>query len=179
MNKFVVALLSLDVTAGPLFAADPRQTAVPGMDDLSRYVAIQATPGGQTTLRDASGRTLGTASTLGSRTTTFRDSSGRTTGTATTQGHQTVFRDASGRTVWTATTSGSRTTTYRDGAGRIQRTASESASSVAFRDAAGRTTSMVQRTGSRATARDPSGRAIGTMSTTGGKPPVTAKRAGR
>ena len=139
MKQFAFALLSLMVTTGSLFAADTKKPAVPGTDDLSRYVAAKPTPGGQTTLRDVSGRTLGTASTVGSRTTTFRDSGGRTTGSAAIQGNQTVFRDASGRTVWTATTSGGQTTTYRDAAGRTQRTASQSGSSITFRDAPGRT----------------------------------------
>ena len=106
MQQIAIALLSLAVTTGSLFAADTKRAAAPGTDDLSRYVAAKPTPGGQTTLRDASGRTLGTASTVGSRTTTFRDSGGHTTGSATMQGSQTVFLDASGRTVWTATASG-------------------------------------------------------------------------
>ena len=106
MKPFTIVLLSLAVTTGSLRAADTKKAVTPGTDDLSRYVAVKAAPGGQTTLRDAAGRTLGTASTLGIRTTTFRDSSGRTTGSASIQGSQTVFRDASGRTVWTATTSG-------------------------------------------------------------------------
>jgi YD repeat-containing protein len=126
MKPFLVLLLSLMMTTGSLFAADTKRTAAPGTDDLSHYVAAKTPPGGQTTLRDVSGRTLGTASTLGTRTTTFRDSGGRTTGTATIQGNQTVFRDASGRTVGTAATSGSRTTTYRDAAGRTQGSSSES-----------------------------------------------------
>ena len=106
-RHFVIALLVVAVTAGPTWAADTKKAAVPGTDDLSRNVATKATPGAQTTLRDASGRTVGTASTAGTGTTTFRDSSGRTTGSAAVQGSQTVFRDAAGRTVWTATTSGS------------------------------------------------------------------------
>lgn len=137
MKQFAFALLSLMVSTGSLFAADTKKPAVPGTDDLSRYVAAKPTPGGQTTLRDVSGRTLGTASTVGSRTTTFRDSGGRTTGSAAIQGNQTVFREASGRTVWTATTSGGKTTTYRDAAGRTQRTASQSGSSITFRNATG------------------------------------------
>ena len=80
MKQFVAALLAFAVTTGSLFAADTNKTAVPGTDDLSRYVATKAKPSGQTTLRDASGRTVGAASVIGTRTTTFRDSSGRTTG---------------------------------------------------------------------------------------------------
>jgi hypothetical protein len=57
----------------------------------------------QTTIRDASGRTIGTAATDSQGSTTFRDASGRTTGTASRdpQGN-TTFRDASGRTTGTA-----------------------------------------------------------------------------
>ena len=55
----------------------------------------------QQTFRDASGRTLGTASRSGN-TTIFRDDRGRTTGTATidSQG-TTIFRDSQGRTTGT------------------------------------------------------------------------------
>jgi hypothetical protein len=60
----------------------------------------------QTTFRDASGRTTGTATTNSQGTKTFRDASGRTTGTATTNSQgTTTFRDASGRTTGTATRS--------------------------------------------------------------------------
>ena len=169
MKPLVIALLTLGVTTGSLFAADAKGGAVPGTDDLSRYVATKARPGGQTSLRGASGRTLGTASMFGTRTMTFRDSSGRTTGSASNEGNRTVFRDSSGRTVWTAMTSGSHTITYRDAAGRTQRTASESGSSITFRDPSGRTTSTVQPARSSATIRDASGRTLGTGSTTGAK----------
>jgi hypothetical protein len=57
----------------------------------------------QTRFYDASGRSIGTATT-NQATTTFRDSSGRTTGTATTTpGSGTVYRDAGGRTVGRST----------------------------------------------------------------------------
>ncbi len=166
MTKVALALLALTVSTRSPLAADTKSVAVPGADDLTRYIATRSSPGGQTTLRDASGRTLGSANKLGLRTTMFRDSSGHTTGSATTQGSQTVFRDASGRTLWTATTSGGQTVTYRDAAGRVQRTASESGRTVTFRDPAGRTTSTVQRAGSSATLRDASGRTLGTSLTT-------------
>ena len=174
-KHFVIALLVVAVTAGPTWAADTRKVAVPGTDDLSRNVATKATPGAQTTLRDASGRTVGTASTAGTGTTTFRDSSGRTTGSAAVQGSQTVFRDASGLTVWTATKSGSQTTIYRDASGRTQRSQSELGGQTTFRDAGGRTSSTVRPAGSSAIARDASGCTIGTSTTTGGKQPGTAK----
>jgi hypothetical protein len=59
--------------------------------------------------------------------TTFRDSSGRTTGTATTNSNGTkTFRDASGRTTGTATTNSSGTTTFRDAGGRTTGTATRS-----------------------------------------------------
>ncbi|MEI7939998.1 MAG: hypothetical protein WCK27_25215 [Verrucomicrobiota bacterium] len=174
-KHFVIALLVVAVTAGPAWAADTRKVAVPGTDDLSRNIATKATPGAQTTLRDASGRTVGTASTAGTGTTTFRDSSGRTTGSSAVQGSQTVFRDASGRTVWTATKSGSQTTSYRDATGRTQRSASEINGRITFRDGSGRRTSTVEQSRSSATARDASGRTIGTTSTTGVKQPGTAK----
>jgi hypothetical protein len=50
--------------------------------------------------------------------TTFRDSSGRTTGTAATTGNTTTYRDADGRTIGTGTTDSSGTTTFRDAGGR-------------------------------------------------------------
>lgn len=65
MKQLVLALLSLAVTTGLVVAADSKKTAVPGTDDLTRYLAAKPTPGGQTTLRDAPGRTLGTAITAG------------------------------------------------------------------------------------------------------------------
>jgi hypothetical protein len=62
MKQFIFALLSYAVTTGVLSVADTKTTAMPGTDDLSRYVATKATPRGQASLRDASGRTVGTAS---------------------------------------------------------------------------------------------------------------------
>jgi uncharacterized membrane protein YoaK (UPF0700 family) len=56
--------------------------------------------------------------------TTFRDSSGRTTGTAATTGNTTTFRDSSGRTVGTGTIDSSGITTFRDSNGRTTGTAS-------------------------------------------------------
>jgi hypothetical protein len=63
----------------------------------------------QTTFRDASGRTTGTATTDSQGTRTFRDASGRTTGTATfsnqgSVGSTTTFRDSDGRTTGTVST---------------------------------------------------------------------------
>jgi hypothetical protein len=62
----------------------------------------------QTVVRDAGGRTIGTASTDGQGTTTFRDAGGRTTGSATINnngsGATTTFRDAGGRTTGTTST---------------------------------------------------------------------------
>jgi hypothetical protein len=63
----------------------------------------------QTIVRDAGGRTIGTASTDSQGTTTFRDSRGSTTGTAThsdqgSAGSTTTFRDAGGRTTGSAST---------------------------------------------------------------------------
>jgi len=118
MKPFVISLLAITVLAGSVFADDTKRAVVPGTDDIIRYVAARATPGGQITLRDASGRTVGTASTVGTQT-TFRDGSGRTTGSATIAGNGTVFRDASGRMLGTATTSRSQTITYRDATGRF------------------------------------------------------------
>jgi uncharacterized SAM-binding protein YcdF (DUF218 family) len=57
----------------------------------------------QTTVRDSSGRTVGTVSTDSQGTRTFRDASGRTTGTATRDSSgTTTFRDSQGRTTGTA-----------------------------------------------------------------------------
>jgi hypothetical protein len=131
MKSFTIALLSVTVSTGCLFAGDTNKTVTPGTDDLSRYVATSATPDAQTTLRDSAGRTLGTASTTGTRT-ALRDSGGRATGTAVIEGNRTVFRDASGRTVWTATPSSSQTTTYRDASGRTLGTASKSGAGKPF-----------------------------------------------
>jgi len=66
-----------------------------------------------------------TASALAEPQTTFRDASGRTTGTATTDSNgTTTFRDAGGRTTGTATRDSNGTTTFRDGTGRTTGTAS-------------------------------------------------------
>jgi hypothetical protein len=57
----------------------------------------------QTTVRDASGNTVGTITTDSAGTRTFRDSSGNTTGTATRDSAgTTTFRDSRGRTTGTA-----------------------------------------------------------------------------
>jgi hypothetical protein len=74
---------------------------------VGSYAASRAEP--QTTFRDASGRTTGTAATDSQGTTTFRDASGRTTGTASfsnqgSAGGTTTFRDAGSRTTGTAST---------------------------------------------------------------------------
>lgn len=153
MKRFFVSIFTIPVTAGLLFAGDGKRAVVPVSDDLTRDAVMQAPSGGQTTMRDPSGRTVGTASTAGTRT-TFRDGSGRTTGSATVEGKRSVFRDASGRTVRTATASGNQTTTYRDAAGRTVGAASESKGRTIFHNASGRTTSTVQQSGSGATVRD-------------------------
>jgi hypothetical protein len=66
-------------------------------------LAMPASAQNQTTFRDSSGRTTGTATRDSQGTTVFRDSSGRTTGTATrdSQG-TTTFRDSGGRTTGTS-----------------------------------------------------------------------------
>jgi hypothetical protein len=77
---------------------------------LALLATMTAAPAqNQTTFRDASGRTIGTATTDSQGTTTFRDAGGRTTGTAThgnqgSAGGTTTFRDADGRTTGTAST---------------------------------------------------------------------------
>jgi hypothetical protein len=59
---------------------------------------------GQEVFRDASGRTIGTATRDSQGTTTFRDSRGVTTGTASPgPSGTTTFRDAGGRTTGTTT----------------------------------------------------------------------------
>lgn len=65
----------------------------------------------QQILRDASGRTTGTATTDSQGTTTFRDASGRTTGSATfsnqgSAGGTTTLRDAGGHVTGTVSTPG-------------------------------------------------------------------------
>jgi hypothetical protein len=63
-----------------------------------------ATAGEQTIIRDAQGRTTGTASPQGDGTVKFRDSSGRVIGSATTDpGGQTRYYDESGRSLGTST----------------------------------------------------------------------------
>ena len=52
---------------------------------------------------------------------TIRDSSGKVVGTATTDGNRTVYRDASGKMTSTALQSGT-TTTYRDATGKTIKT---------------------------------------------------------
>jgi uncharacterized protein YfaS (alpha-2-macroglobulin family) len=67
--------------------------------------ATAAMAGEQITLRDASGRTIGTATTDSQGTTTFRDAGGRMMGTASRSGQgTTTFRDAGGQTTGTAST---------------------------------------------------------------------------
>ena len=137
LKCIAATVFATSLIAGSLCAAETNKTAAPGTCDLSRFVAANAQPGGRTTLRDASGHTLGTATTAGSQT-TFRDPGGRTTGSATVEGNRTVFRDGTGRTVGTAMTSG-RLTTYRDATGRTQATSSESQGRTTFREPGGRT----------------------------------------
>jgi hypothetical protein len=168
MKILAIGLLSIALTADCLVAGDTKRTVVPGTDDLIRYIATRSASGGQTTLREASGRTVGIAITAGMRT-TFRDSSGRTTGVAAVEGNRAVFRDQSGRTLWTATTSSCATTTYRDAVGRTQRFSSEFDGRTTFRDASGLTTSTVQRAGLIATVRNASGRTLSISTTTGAK----------
>jgi hypothetical protein len=58
----------------------------------------------QTTFRDASGRTVGTATTDSNGTTTFRNGQGQTTGTATRENNgTTTFRNNLGQQTGTAT----------------------------------------------------------------------------
>jgi hypothetical protein len=70
---------------------------------LCTAASAQQSP--QTTFRDSSGRTTGTAFTDSQGTTTYRDAGGRTIGTGSrdSQGTRT-FRDSGGRTTGTATT---------------------------------------------------------------------------
>ena len=92
-----------------------------------------------TTYRDASGRVTATASGFGPERLTYRDASGRTCGTASQYGARTTFRDASGRVTGTASAMGDRTT-YRDASGRVVGTASRTGDSITFRDGSGRLT---------------------------------------
>jgi hypothetical protein len=68
MKRFAMAVLSFTVSFGSLSASEGKRTAIPGTDDISRYTAAKAAPGGQAILRNASGRTLGTTTTVGTRT---------------------------------------------------------------------------------------------------------------
>jgi hypothetical protein len=56
----------------------------------------------QTTIRNSSGSTIGTATRSGN-TVTFRDSRGSATGTSTTLGNQTTYRNNRGSTIGTST----------------------------------------------------------------------------
>lgn len=65
-----------------------------------RNATAQQSP--QQTLRDASGRTIGTVTTDSQGTQVFRDAGGRTTGTSSIDSRgNTTFRDAGGRTTGT------------------------------------------------------------------------------
>jgi len=55
---------------------------------------------------------------------TFRDASGRTLGTATTSGNQTIYRDDRGRTTGSATVDSAGNTVSRDNRGRTTGTLS-------------------------------------------------------
>ena len=88
------------------------------------YSGIGGQSGDRTTFRDASGRTLGSATQSGSRT-TFRDSSGRTVASAVTTGNRKTVRDASGRTIESASTNRDRTT-FRSSSGSSLGSASQS-----------------------------------------------------
>ena len=52
------------------------------------------------TIRDATGKVVGTATTSGNKT-IYRDATGKTSGTATASGSGTIYRDATGKTVGT------------------------------------------------------------------------------
>jgi hypothetical protein len=68
---------------------------------LTTAAAAQQSP--QTVIRDASGRTIGTATTDSQGTTVLRDSRGSTTGTASRDGQgTTTFRNDRGMTTGTA-----------------------------------------------------------------------------
>lgn len=86
------------------------------------YWAISNDSGERSTVRDASGRTIETASSNRDRT-TFRSASGRSLGTANQSRNQITFRDASGRTTGLASNNGNRTT-FRDSSGRSTGSAS-------------------------------------------------------
>jgi len=66
---------------------------------LALVAITSAASAQQQTLRDSSGRTIGTVTTDSQGSMTYRDASGRTMGTASVNGHgTTTFRDAFGRT---------------------------------------------------------------------------------
>ena len=67
--------------------------------------------------RDASGRTVWTATSAGTQTTTYRDSSSRTLSTEAKTGASTTFRDASGRATSSVQQTGT-SVTARDASGR-------------------------------------------------------------
>lgn len=139
-----------------------------GVSDLGRYLTARGLGEGNYTLRDASGRLVGTAQTTGGRT-VLRDSSGRLTGTITTSGNHSTFRDASGRQQGSASALSSGTVNYRDGSGRLVGSSTTSgAGQTSFRDAAGRSSGAAQPAGSGvgATLRDGSGRLQGSISGT-------------
>jgi hypothetical protein len=71
---------------------------------LTLAMITAASAQNQTTFRDASGRTTGTATTDSNGTTTFHDATGRTTGTATRESNgTTTFRNTTGQITGTAT----------------------------------------------------------------------------
>lgn len=96
MRLFSVPFLAFLLVADSLCAGNIEAALPPGTDDLSRFVATTAKRGGQTTLRDSSGRTMSIVIAEGTRT-TLRDSSGRLIGNTTVEGNRTVFRDSTGR----------------------------------------------------------------------------------
>jgi hypothetical protein len=69
---------------------------------MSMLHSVPAAAQNQTTFRNSSGSTIGTATRSGN-TVTFRDSRGSTTGTSTSLGNQTTYRNARGSTVGTST----------------------------------------------------------------------------
>lgn len=163
----ILGLIALNVSH--LHAGEPAPAAQLGASDLTRYVATHRPQSGLTILRDANGRTVGTANSTPSGMMTFRDSNGRAAGTATTLGNQTIFRDANGRTAWTATSAGDNMIIYRDANGQTLRTAHKMGPVTIFRDGAGRLTQTISPNTATTTARKASGRMSGTASTTGAK----------
>lgn len=153
-----------------------------GLTDLGRYMTARGLGEGSYTLRDSSGRLVGTAQTTGSRT-VLRDSSGRMTGSISTSGNQSTFRDAAGRYQGGASAgSSSSTVTYRDATGRLVGSANVSGGGQAvFRDSAGRLSGAAQPSGSGvgATLRDSSGRLVGSVAGTSKVPPERPAKAGK